>query len=276
MVHYAQLSIFSFSQLSWTVIDFQRILQSRWSQEVLFSAAPMLCKETVMTVPQIMNYLVVQLLLVETNFTLHLFFPFFCGILRFKWVRSKLFLSSMMPRCVTTSCYSEEGCARVLWVPALLISVSLWIYLRICETSKSLWLATNVITPLLWPWKMKGGCMKGERWSGSQLWVAVWHVCDLSAHGTFVPGGTRVLQGYIIPAPAVKHWIYFWNRERSSRQRECTTHGEWWEEAVLPPSTGMAQCVCGKCLGTSWCPGRAAKAPLTSLLWKQNEYTTLW
>lgn len=223
-----------------------------------------------------MNYLVVQLLLVGTDFTLHLFFPFFCGILRFKWVRSKLLLSSMMPCCVTTFSYSEEGCAGVLWVSALLIFVSLWVCLRVCETAKSVWLAKNVITPLLVPWKMKGGYTKGDRRSGSQLWVTAWHGCDLCAHGTFIPGGTRVLQGYIIPAPTVERWSYFRNQERSSRQRECTSHGEWWEEAVLPLGAAMAQCVCEKCLGKSGCPGRAAKSSFTNLAWKQNHYTTLW
>lgn len=167
-----------------------------------------------------MNYLV-QLLLVGTNFTLHLFFPFFCGILRLKWVS----LSSMMPCCVTTLCYSEEGCAGGLLVSALLMFMSLWIYLRISETGKSSSLAKNVMTPLLGPWTLKGGCITGYRWSGSQLWVAVLYGCDLDAYSTFIPGGTRVLRGCIISPPCEALQSLLKPRRVHKAERVCIP---WW------------------------------------------------
>lgn len=194
---------------------------------MLSFAAPMLSKVTVTTFPQIMNYFV-QLLLVGTNFTLHLFFPFFCGILRLKWVSLELCLSSMMPCCVTTLCYSEEGCAGGLLVSALLMSMSLWIYLRISETDKSLSLAKNVMTPLLGPWTLKGDCITGDRWSGSQLWVAVLYGCDThtSVYGLFL-AAQECFRDASFP-PLVKHCNHFWNQGGSTRQRECASRGEWW------------------------------------------------
>lgn len=164
-----------------------------------------------------MNYLVVQLFLVGINFTLHLFFSFFCGILRFKWVSSKLCLSSMIPCCATTLCYSE-GCVGGLSVSALLIFKSLWIYLRISETDKSLLsFAESVMASLLGPWTMKGGCIKetGEvvhSYSGCVVWL--WLRCTQHFYSWWHKSAWGIHH-----FPPVKYCSPFWNQGESARQR---------------------------------------------------------
>lgn len=143
MVHYAQLSTFSFFILA--------IMHSNmFSEESVGKVIPgkssytgTLCE--VSHHFSIMNCLAVQILFGENKFTLRLFFPIFCGILRFKWLSLKLYLFNVMHAVQLHFITQKQGCVG---------GICAWLFgdnhatgficevlkqIRVCHLQKMLW-----------------------------------------------------------------------------------------------------------------------------------------
>lgn len=208
-----------------------------------------------------MSYLV-QLLFVRINFLFHLSFLSSVGY-QIQMSKLRAVSCSMLQCCVQSYIVLLRGgrSFSVCFI-IIIIVVTIQIYLRISERDRGLSLPPKNYVSFIWALNNEKSLSKGRlvKW-----FTAIRAMSVTQIHVALLFLVAQVLLEDAIPHTPVKHCSWCCNQGGSSRQKQCSSCGEWWpwEETVLPLSTVIAQCAHGKCLQYR---GHAAKGFPTNLL----------